>query len=260
MSNTRAITHTRARKLCSDLTAVGVDLPEEVTAALAHLDKVGTLEPKPIDTTAVADVYATGDAKKAAAAALDLTTYTARRAGWEEGRILAGINVLHTIRSHGDHIVQALAEKAAPLIDTVTAGALIDTHDLSALIRDGRNHEAELAARHDLHTGDLAHLYTLRARVTKGAEYSVNGWDCGTWRDPRPVRDALAGRATAVTGPAELYTRGVKAGGELWFPTPAEATHAAGIIARAESAKAEEQQQRAWRESTGAKPRRATTA
>lgn len=256
MSNTRQITHTRARALCADLTAVGVTLPTAVTEALAALDAVDTLQPATIDPAAVAAVYATGDKKKAEAAALDLTTHPARRAAWEEGRILAGIAVLHTVQSHGDHIVTALAEQAAPLIDTVTAAASIETHDLSSLIREGRTADAELAARHELNAADLAHLYALRAKVTKGAEYDVNGWDCGVWRDPRPVRDALAGRSTAITGPAELYTRGVRAGGQLWFPTPGEAVHAAGVIARAESARADDEQARAWQRATGAKPRK----
>ncbi|KRE38494.1 hypothetical protein ASG73_06070 [Janibacter sp. Soil728] len=241
----------RARKIAGDLQAVGVDLPSSVVTALAHLDVVEKMRPQRADAKALAQAYATADTKAVDRVALDLATITDRLEAWTEGRILAGIAVLADIRANGDDLVTALAAVAEPLMAAVTQAAAVETHDLNVLIRNGRGEEAEGVARLDINATDLAAMYALRGMVTAGAEYAVSGWDCGTWSDPRPVRQALTMRP--ATGPVDLFVRGVRAGAQLWFPTPAQAQAAATEVHAAERAKASAAADSAWSETTGAK-------
>lgn len=253
---TRQTAPDRARKLVEDLAAVGVAIPDEITAALAHLQAVDDLRPPFVDLVGVTDAYLSADRKRIAAALDEHVKSTAAGNAWREARIKAAQTALAAITSNGDTITRALAELAAPLIRTVTDTAQIDTHDTGALIRAGRTDEAHAAARYDIDAGELSALYALRGKVTRGAEYGRDGVVCATWRDPRPVDEANRGKVPPKT-PAETFRRGVLAGGVLWFPTPGEAEDAAAAIAAKVRAETEREAAEHWRKATGAKLRTA---
>lgn len=255
MSIARAAQPDNARKLAADLERVGVKLPTEVTKSLAALDTVEGMRPEPVTREDITAAYLAADAAEADRLALLIGGHDLVRSAWDEARIKAGGRVLATFTANGDNLTRALARKAGPLIDEVVKAAALDTRDLSALIRDGRTKDAEVAARLDVTAADLAGLYALRSKVTKGAEYGAGGYDCSMWRDPRPVLMANAGAAAATTA-AAAYLRGLRAGGQLWFPTPGESASAASALSSREKSKAAEQAAEDWRTATGAKPRK----
>lgn len=243
-SLTRQIAPDTARKTANELRALGVVIPKEVRDTLDQLDRIDALRPPvPEQGDLEAAYMECADAETITAVAVDLATHAARLNAWTEARIKTGQRALAALTGNGDTITAALAKLAAPLIEKLNDAASLDTLDTTALIRAGRTADAEAAARVDIVAGDLEHLYRLRDKITRGAEYGVDRIDCRRWKDPRPVADALSGRArTAVA--AEAFLAGIKAGGELWFPLPAEAQAAAQPIAKEAEREAERMRQK----------------
>jgi len=247
--------HLTARQRVEDI-ARYMTVPGEITDAIKHLDAVEAMQPEPVTTTDLADAYAARDTKRINALAVALATEQQRRAAWTEARARAGKAVMSAVTRNGDAIIAELADHAAPLNEQITAAAKVETHDVAVLLRAGRKEDADLVARLDLLAGDLTTLYSLRDHITAGADYGVGGIGCGVWRDPRPVTQAQAGRTTLPGTPAGRYVQGIRAGGQLWFPTPAEALAAAQRIYRERESQRQAEETENWRRATGARPRR----
>lgn len=252
---TREIAAQGARRLVADLEAHGIQAPADVHDALAHLDTVEALRPPFVDLAELTDAYLSADPEAVATATRAHVDYNAAHTAWKEATIKAGQRVQAAVTANGDDLTRALAKVAAPLIRQLEKAAQIDTHDTTALIRAGRSKDAELAARVELIGSDLAALYALRARITKGAGYGRGGIDCGMWQDPRKAREA--GNLTADRTAAQAYLRGIRNGAGLWFPTPGEAESKAAAIVAAERSARAEQEAEDWRRATGAKLRTA---
>lgn len=95
-------------------------------------------------------------------------------------------------------------------------------------------------------------LYDLRDKLTRGAEYGQGlGADCRRFKNPRAVATANNLHAPPTT-PADAIMRGVRAGGELWFPLPAEAEAVARPIGA--EVRAEEEAERARVRGIGGRP------
>jgi len=222
----RDIAHQRATDTTRDLTAVGVVLPEDVTAALARLEAhLERGRPTAPDAAALAEAYAEGATDKALDVLLaQHVAATAKAAAYAEACKRLGSHVMSALTANGDAITRQLADLAQPIIDKLEATAALTTLDVAVLVRHGDNAGADLAARAEVTAGDLSNLYRLRAAVTHGAEYGVGGWNASMWRNPAAIRQAEATNTLrpSMTG-AERYLVGIRAGGELWFPTPAEA-------------------------------------
>lgn len=224
----------RLRKLAADLSAVGVSVPDDVAAQVALLDRLDATPPPTADTAALVAAYlAEKPAKELERLALINATAALRTEAWREARISAAQTGLRLIPTHGDDLARELAALAAPLIEKVTRAALIDTHDLTALLRHGREDDANVVASYALIVGELANLYDLRKRVTVGADYGqtpelaravgVTGASCALWRDPRK---ALRHLGSGTDG----WRDAIREGAELWFPLPAEASAQAATI------------------------------
>ena len=260
---TRDTAHTRARDLTRDLTKVGVTLPADVTTAQAalktHLDR-GT--PRAPDEVALSEAYVDGATDKQ----ID-TLVAAHLAGrvkstaYSEGSKRLGLRVMAAITSNGDHLTRQLANIAAPLIEKLNQAAALPTTDVAALVRTGDSAGADLAARLEVIAGDLTPLYKLRRAATRGAEYGQGGWDAGTWRNPRVIREAEnLNRLRPTMSPAERFLIGLQIGGDLWFPTPGEAESvAAGLLAEDRDQKLADEAH-AWRHGTRASVSRPVTA
>lgn len=206
-----------ARKIAADLTRHGVAVPSDAADVLARLDALDAARPAAPEWDDLIDAFVTGaknttELSTARIIATDLTNAHA------EARIRVAQRALQAFTANGDALTLDLRKVAEPLIAKVTDAARLDSLEVADLIRSGRTADADAAAHYEMHAADLAALYALRDRVTRGADYM----GCGLWKDPRPVTAANELHTTPKT-PAEAYRRGIRAGGELWFPTPAEA-------------------------------------
>ena len=254
----------RLRKLAADLAAVGIDSPPEIVAALSNLDRLDKIKPAPISVADLIDDYMTGaPAKKIDATTLATVGHGLKFEAWDEARIKVAQRALSAFPAYGDDLTTQLAALAAPLIETVTRTALIDTHDVDALVRAGRVDEATLVASYGTRCAELGNLYDLRGRVTKGADYGSSaplvravgytGASCAVWRDPR----VLTSNADGARG--DVWRTAIQAGGELWFPLPGEALEQSHAIAEdvqaKEAAEAREAAERGFNTGMGVRRR-----
>jgi hypothetical protein len=218
----------RLRKLARDLNAAGIDCPAEVTEALDNLDRLDKIKPRFVAVADLIDDYASGaTAKKIDSDTVLALGYAFQKEAWDQARIKVAQDALAALPSHGDALTTQLAELAAPLIETVTRTARIDTHDVDALVRAGRVDEATLVASYNTRCAELGNLYELRSRVTKGADYGSTGAlsravgyanaSCSVWRDPRVLKNNADGAR------GDVWRSAIQAGGEMWFPLPGEA-------------------------------------
>lgn len=246
MSVTRQIAPENARKTADQLRALGITIPKDVRTLLDRLDQLDADRPPVLTQTDLEQAYITGASPaEVARIAADLTTHSARSNAWTEARIKVGQQALAAFTANGDDLTKALAKLAAPLIERMVDAAALDTLDTTALIRAGRSAEAEVAARVDIVAGDLEHLYRLRDRITKGAEYGASGIDCRRWMDPRKARTADALRTPPATA-TDAFLRGIRADAGLWFPTPGEAQAQAAPLAAEERAERDAEKAGRW--------------
>lgn len=244
MSILRSAAADNTRKLIAGLTDVGIDLPEEVTAALARLDRVEARKPAHVDLGAVTEAYLDEvDDETLRERVVDHTTSQALLNAWSEAKIKAGQALRFAVTSNGDTLARQLQTLAAKPIAALEAAAELDTLDTAVLVRNRRTADAQLAANVELHAAELSTLYGLRHRVTQGASYGDISWgaDCSRWRQPRKVDATIA-----LTGDGPSYLRGIKAGAGLWFPLPAEAEALALPMIREAQEQAKAERNKGW--------------
>lgn len=223
----------QAKTLLANLDDVGVQPSKATAEANTRFQNHQARKPTITDSQALTTAWLDGEDTQSVAVAV-LTSEIQMKA-WNHALQTLARRLLSTITADGDAIVAALAKKADTLIEHMTRAAALKTTDTTALIRAGNQAGAELAANIDIYAGELHRLYELRDEVCSGADFGHNRVNCGHWKDPRPVDTAMRTRATPPTT-AGFFTLGIKAGGQLWFPTPGQAqTEARRIAAEVEA-------------------------
>lgn len=231
---------TQTATLVSDLLAVGITLPAEITDIIKKAEAHDKRRPPQVGHPDLVDAYLDGATdKKLATLATDALATEVLNKAWASAGEKFGARVRQALDAHAlGAIIPQLAERAAPLIAELEALAAFPTTDTAALIRAGREDDARIAARARVTSGDLARLFNLRERVTRHADYGAQtaGIDCSTWREPSNVRQHNNVHDTLLDG--------IRRKGGLWFPTPDEAQRRAREIkaARKAARKAEQVQ------------------
>jgi|SRR5690625_4178326 len=221
MSTIRRVVDARtARETIRELTDRKVKLDAVVLDKVAALDALDALHPEEPRADAVDVAYAAGDPDGAHTAALQQLTYEARRQAWHRAQKAASAAVLESVITHRDTIHEQLRTHADKLIARLEAAAAVEDIGLDRLLRDGREQDAKTVADAPWCESELKRLYALRdMRLRRPREtYGTRLVDTGMWRDPRTVR----GTTTLLAG--------LRAGGELWFPTIEDAAAAASPI------------------------------
>lgn len=209
-----------ARTAAQFLTDRGIKHPKAVGDALAALDRVEAQQPDPASPDSIVAAFLDGSPGKPQQAALDVLAADLLTNAWRQACAIAAQAVADALLAERDTIHAALATQAAEYIGRLTAVADLGTTTLDCLVREGRHDDAEAFAVADLDAAALQELYNYRDRhLTRRREVYGSDWiNVGVWRDPR-----------ATTGTTTLLD-GLRRGGQLWYPTVAEATaHAAPI-------------------------------
>ncbi|WP_396912483.1 hypothetical protein [Mycolicibacterium sp.] len=220
----RESAHTNAHNAITEFGKLNVELPTAVNQAHDALIALETRRPQQPDANAVRELYATAATDKAINEALNASTnHQARHNAWIQARADLGIAVMQQMLSHSNEIHAALAAIATPIIEDITAAAKID-EPLNALVSAGRHNEATLTANAEINVAQLQHLYDLRDRylTPPSAATSAGHYDGSVWANPSVVHGKARGETTAAT-----WRAGIRAGGQLAFPTHTQALNTA---------------------------------
>ena len=216
-----------ARQATSEFTSRDIKLPKSVTDRLRHLDLVEARKPTEIPANAIREAYYRLDDDQAIEQiALQHTTFHLRQGGHTQAVADAGVAVLVALREARSTLHPKLADLAAGYIAHIEKSVEIDT-ELDVLIRANRHDDARVVAEKDVVAAKLDALYLVRDLYLTGkgkdgigdADYGVAQFNCGRWRDPVKVMYHVR-EAHSIY---EAYYHGIKAGGQLWFPTAEQA-------------------------------------
>lgn len=225
------------RRICNALERHNIPLPLEAADAQALLDRIAERRPPTeVSSATITQTYLDEQPDNDIDQAVTTCLIAQMRfEAWARAQTQAGRRLVQTLMSHHETLTKSLAKIAARAITHLEKAAALDHSDVAALIRNGRDADAKIAASVDIQAGELDALYRLRDELEPPTADNI---DCGVWRDPR-----VYPRQVQVTNtPAERYLVGLRAGAELWFPTRVEATAAAEAInaqIRAEKAREE---------------------
>lgn len=229
----------RARGALKAFAARGIELPDEVTAAVATLDRITASIPAKPATDVIRNLIV-GDADQDTinAALLADATSGLLHTEYKQAEIIAAERVLQALRDASDDLHLQLQVLAAEAIATLKTVAGLGETSLADLVRDGRHDDARALADTETVGQELQQLYELRNSALVPGGYramTIDGVDCTQWRDPRPVTHHGRGDDSV----AQAYVRGLRSGGELWFPTKADALAAAQPVHAELTAEAE---------------------
>jgi hypothetical protein len=230
-----------AREGLKQFAARGIKMPDNVNTAVATLERVTAARPvkPPVDALRKLIV---NDASQAEINALLLDDIGHQRLfmEYQQAEIDAARILLREIRNAEDTLfpqLKKLAQKATTALETVAM--LGDAADLATLVRDGRHDDARAVVDSETVGQELRHLYELRDNFLIAGDRRamlVDNVDCSQWTDPRKPNHHGRGNDTI----AQAYVRGLRAGGQLWYPDKSEALNAAQPIAAEVRHKAEQ--------------------
>lgn len=231
----------RADNAVNRLTTRNIGLPAAVAEAVATLTRVRDARPAQPNPFTLRDLILAGaNQSEIDAEVLARLGHAQHIAAWNEAVISAAVAVGRALWAAHDELCSELQQRAEVQIKHLETVAALDGETLATLLVDGRHSDAELLATVDVAATELDALYeTYHHYVVEGGHQAmlVDGVDCTRWRDPRPVDHH--GHSTAhtptITG---AFLGGLRAGGELWFPTQTEALAATEPIVRDRQAEA----------------------
>jgi hypothetical protein len=206
----------------------GIKFPKAVLDALAVFDRIEADTPRQPSQTAIREAILTG-ADQDEINALLLADLGAQRLRGEhaQARIDSAVRVLRAIRAAHDDIYPQLKALADMQIAHLEAVARLDGARLEDLVRAGRHDDAQALATVDVAAAELNTLWSMRDTFIVDRNGTTVGMvNCSRWRDPRPVERHHRGDETL----AQSLVNGLRNGGELWYPTHAEAIAAAEPI------------------------------
>lgn len=218
--NRDAGTVLRARQALSRLNELDVKRPKAVAAAVETLDRLESFALTPPDALPSAIVAGAEQAELERIALAEIAAQPIRDA-LGKAKMGAADAVLTAINDEKAEIHAQLAKQANFAIDKLTAVAAIGGIPLDALVRAGRHRDAEAVASAAVTEQSLDALYRLRDQLL---------WPRGRF----PVVDVTRWRDPAFAGFA--YLEGISRGGQLWFPSWAEATALASELHDAQRA------------------------
>lgn len=200
-----------------------IDLPDNVTAAVAVLHRIKNSRPAEPPTDAIRRAILDGaDRATLDRLVLDELGHSRLAAEHRQAHIDAAVRVLAAIRAAHDDIFPQLKVLADKKVEHLNAVNALDTVDVMALVRAGNHRGAQLVAEVDTVAAELEALCEIRDGFLIAGGYEamrLGHVDASRWRDP----DKLGRGST----PAERCLDGLAQGNELWFPTKQEAIEAA---------------------------------
>lgn len=223
----------RARDVVARFEARSIPLPDGILAAVAVLDRIGAAKPAPPAADAIRRlILDDADDNTITAALIADLGYRRLQTETNQAEIQAAQRVSSAFHDAYDALFPALKEQAVEKISHLEKVAELDgSATLDALVRARRVADAQRLAEVDTVAAELDELYELRyALVRRGyLAMIVEGsrTDCTRWRDPRPVDHNARGSDSR----AQHLLRGLRSGGELWYPSASEARAAAQPIA-----------------------------
>lgn len=228
-SFTREIAPDKYRAALALLKAHGVPISADVTAATKELDRVENLKPVYVTAQDLAAKYRDPKATAAQLIALaaDVYTLTARSEAYRHAWTGAGLAGLSTIALEVGEIVEHLRPTAEAHLDVLRWYAEEGSPDVGTLVREGRNDDAQKAAKVPIAYAAWETLITTR-RDLSGRHFD---WSkAGRFSNPEHVFAEMLGKR--LTG--EYTTAAVRAGGLLWWPSIDQAAEVTGRVIDAE--------------------------
>lgn len=215
----RSLAPDTAAQIAAKLAKYKITVPKDVRDRLDQLERLKANRPPSVGNPDIVAALVAEQYDQIEEMIGRAANNTRASEAWKEARVQIGLRAIRALTANADSLIVKLRKHAEPLIHNLTRAAAAPTQDIAALIRSGNTEQAELTARVDLYAGDLAALYDLRDSLTRDANYGQEqGFDCRIWRDPRPTA-----KIPADISAAERTLRGIRAGAELWFPSPSEA-------------------------------------
>ncbi|WP_062069428.1 hypothetical protein [Demequina sediminicola] len=226
---TRETARSNVANLVSILATRSIPVPDAVQETLTELERVEKLAPKTIEHNALRDAYLDPTATPAAIdkIALHIASSAIRRSSHQEAVMTAAMRAWRTFGENIDTFIEALEHVAHEHIANLEWLAVQPDRDPVNMIQARRPEDATraVAATNGLH--DLAAMRALRAKLTGPGRTWPS--EVAIWKDPAPslrIHDADALTVTCDT---------IAAGGQLWWPTRAEAeAQEQVLIARAQ--------------------------
>lgn len=222
------------RDAIRELEAHDVPTSKAVTAAAAELDRVEGIKPAPVTPADLAAMFSDPKATpdQIILTAAEVSTLGSRSEAWRQSWISTASAGLAAISDETAQIVEALRPAAEAHLEVLRWYAALDVTDVSLLLRDRRTEDAQKAAAAPVAFGKWEVLMSVRATVSRF------DWSrCGRWSNPEHVATELEG--SRLTG-LDLMLAGVRAGGQIWWPTLEQATEVTARIIAAEDAAAVE--------------------
>ena len=210
-----------AQNAARSLDEFGIKLNTDADRCLQRLNDLKANPPTPLPHNAVAGLVA--DAAKPAvidAAVAAHIGHNHRIIQHDVAINIVGQRVLDAILGDRDRLHAELALIANEVIDRLHRAAAVD-ESITELAKQRRNDEATVLASIDADAEQLRRLFVVRDEyLTPASEkWSTGWWSCATYSNPWDVKNPSPREETVW----EVWRAEIRAGGQLWFPTIAEA-------------------------------------
>jgi hypothetical protein len=210
-----------AKYFAQQIAQFNVEPPEDAARWLARLTELEASRPEAPAPNALAELIADGadpaDIDTAVAAYVGIKHRVAQHG---EAERICGQRAMAAVRANRDTLHKQLAAIAEQLIDRLHAAAEI-TEPIAQLARERRTEDAALVAHADSDAEQLLALYRLRNQFATptGAQWSTGLWSCENFSNPWDLPRDTSGDGS-LWG---VWRAGIRAGGQLWFPSVEEA-------------------------------------
>ena len=214
----------RLRAILAALNDRNITLPDPVNVAVQRHQAVVSNTPAPQPLSALRDAIIDGAGPEELGGILLADLGSARLlAAHNEALTHTAHTALEQLLIHRDPVHAQLAQRANELIAKLHATAVIDV-PINTLIREGRHEDAKLVADVDHSAAELNALFDLRDHHLVPGGFrtlTVGHINCARWRNAPDIDGYLRGGIT------DGFLSGLRAGGDLWYPTAEEAIAAA---------------------------------
>lgn len=206
------------RRALDALSQRDITLPKPVAEAVQLWQEITASRPAEPSVDALRDLVIGKADETTLGAALLLDLGSARlQTAWSTACTTTAARALALILEHSDEIHDQLAVLTDDLIADLVRVAEIGDIPLHVLVRDGRQADATLVANADCTAAELNELYDIVQRCLTTRPLTVNGYNCARFSNGPEIANHIRGGIT------EALLSGVRGGGVLYFPRPAEA-------------------------------------
>src|SRR5699024_3700392 len=200
------------------LDTYGVSVPEEVSAAVANVERIDKLRPKQVTNQDVVAAFEDPKAthKSVHDAAVAMTVSDRLREAWNHARGLAALRALGALARNVDDVIEQLRPRVSEHIDLITWWAEQGAPTAEQLLRQNRLEDAQRVVHVTHAVNEWAELRRLRS----GIGPRDLQWFGGMWANVDEISGDL--QRNDVSTP-EGITAVITAGGQPWWPTVGEA-------------------------------------